>query len=90
MSGLKVYYVNFYTYWVLLITNMLGMHKSNEGLGCNSLLENTTVVLSEETIQMLFVSAHETNLALCIKYAAKKCVITKSLMCIEEDQSNTV
>ena len=89
MSGLNVYRVIFYTYGVL-ITNMLGMHKSNEGLGCNSLLENTTVVLSEETIQMLFVSAHETNLALCIKYAAKKCVITKSLMCIEEDQSNTV
>ena len=63
---------------MLLLTNMLGMHKSNEGLGCSSLLENTAVVLSEETLQMLFVSAQEANIALCIKYAVQKCVITKS------------
>jgi hypothetical protein len=57
---------------------MLGMHKSNQGLGCNSLLEHTAVVLSEETLQMLFISAQETNIGLCIKYAAKQCVIIKS------------
>jgi hypothetical protein len=74
-----------YTYRVLLFTSMLGMHKANEGLGCNSLLENTAVVLSEETLQMLFVSAQETNIELCIKYAAKECVITKShIVCKDE------
>ena len=55
---------------------MLGMHRSNEG--CDSLLANTASVLSEETLQMLFVSAQETNIALCVNYAAKQCVITKS------------
>ena len=60
--------------------DMLGMHKSHEGLGCSSLLENTAVVLSDETLQQLFVSAQETNLALCIKYAAQQCVITKSYL----------
>ena len=56
--------------------DMLGMHRSNEG--CNSLLASTAAVLSEETLQQLFVSAQETNLALCIKYAAQQCVITES------------
>ena len=45
------------------------MHKSNEG--CNSLLENTATVLSEEALQMLLVSAQETNMALCIKFATQ-------------------
>jgi len=44
-----------------------GMHRSNEG--CSSLLENTAAVLSEETLQMLFVSAQKTNVALCVRYA---------------------
>jgi hypothetical protein len=46
------------------------MHRSNEG--CNSLLENTAAVLSDETLQMLFVSAQEANIALCITYATRK------------------
>ena len=70
MSGWKVCIILLLYILVLLFTNMLGMHKSNEGLGCNSLLEKTAV-LGEETSQMLFVSAQETNIALlCIKYAA--------------------
>ena len=51
------------------------MHRSNEG--CNSLLANTAAVLSEETLQILFASAQEINVALCVNYAAKQCVITK-------------
>ena len=70
-----LYYVSLYAHRVLL-TSMLGLHKSNEG--CNSLLENMAAVLSEETLQMLFVSAQETNIALCIRFAARRCVITKS------------
>ena len=58
---------------------MLGMHKSNEG--CTSLLANTAAVLNEETLQMLFVSAQETNIALCINYAARQCVITPVTYC---------
>ena len=73
--------VIFYTYWVLLITNMPGMHKPNGGLGCDSLLENTVVILSEEALQILVVSAQETNIALCIKYATKKCVVTRVIYC---------
>ena len=73
LAGL--YYVFLSTYWVLVFTNMLGMHRSNEG--CNSLLENTAAVLSEETLQMLFVSAQETNIALCVNYATQQCVVTK-------------
>jgi hypothetical protein len=69
-------YLFLYTYWVLLFTNMLGMHRSNEG--CDSLLVNTAAVLHEETLQMLFVSAQETNIALCVNYAARECVITQS------------
>ena len=64
------------TYWILLFTNMLGMHRSNEG--CDNLLSHTAGVLSEEALQMLFVSAQETNVALCVNYAAKQCVITKN------------
>jgi hypothetical protein len=71
-----LYYVFLYTYWVLLFTNMLGMHRSNEG--CHNLLESTAAVLSDETLQLLFVSAQETNLALCIKCAAQQCVITEN------------
>ena len=73
--------VIFYTYWVPLITNMPGMHKSSGGPGCDSLLENTAVILSEETLQILIVSAQETNIALCIKYATKKCVVMKVTYC---------
>ena len=68
--------VLFYTYRVLLFTKMVGLHRSNEG--CNSLLENTAAVLSEEALQMLFVSAQETNIALCVSFAAEWYVITKS------------
>jgi hypothetical protein len=53
-----------------------GMHRSNEG--CHNLLESTAAVLSDETLQLLFVSAQETNLALCIKCAAQQCVITEN------------
>ena len=60
-------------------SHMLGMHRSNEG--CNSLLKTTAAVLSERTLQMLFVSAQETNIALCIKYAAQQCVLTKITCC---------
>ena len=70
-----LHYVFLSTHWVLLFTNMPDMHKSIEG--CHSLLETTATTLSEETLQMLFVSAQETNIALCMKYAAKQCVITK-------------
>ena len=70
-----LYYIFLYTCRVLLFTNMLGLHRSKEG--CNSLLESTAAVLSEETLQMLFVLAQETNIALCIRFAARECVITK-------------
>ena len=46
------------------------MHKSSEG--CNSLLESTAAVLDEETLQMLLVSAQETNMLLCLKYATQR------------------
>ena len=72
-----LYYIFLYAYRVLLFTNMPGLHRSSSE-GCKSLLENTAAVLSEETLQMLFVSAQETNIALCIRFAARKCVITKS------------
>ena len=73
-----MYYVFICTHHgrVLLFINMLGMHRSNEG--CSSLLENTAAVLSEETLQMLLVSAQKTNVALCVRYAARMCVMTKS------------
>ncbi|KAF8127827.1 GTP-binding protein [Boletus edulis] len=45
------------------------IHKGNEGH--NILLENTAAVLSDEVLQMLFVSAQETNIGLCVKYAAE-------------------
>jgi len=44
-----------------------GMHNSNEG--CGILLENTAGALDEEALQMLFVTAQETSIALCIRYA---------------------
>jgi len=50
-----------------------GLHRSNGG--CNSLLENTAAVLSEEALQMLFVSAQETNIALCVSFAARWVVL---------------
>ncbi|KAF8130212.1 GTP-binding protein [Boletus edulis] len=46
------------------------IHKANEG--CNILIENTASVLNDEALQMLFVSAQETNIALCIKYTAQR------------------
>ena len=69
-----LYYVFFVIYWILLFTNMLGLHRSN--WGCQSLLENTAATLSEETLQMLFVSAQETNIGLCISSAVQQCVMT--------------
>lgn len=65
-----LYYVFSYTYEVLLFIHMLDMHKSNEG--CNSLLENTADVLNDRALQMLFVSAQQTNITLCIKHAAQQ------------------
>ena len=56
--------------WGVPLTNILGMHKSNEG--CSSLLESTACVLDEESLQMLFVSAQETNVLLCLKYVAER------------------
>ena len=55
---------------------MLDMHRSNKG--CNSLFEHTAAVLSGEALKMLFVKAQETNVALCINYAAREWVITRS------------
>ncbi|KAF8438536.1 hypothetical protein L210DRAFT_3404172 [Boletus edulis BED1] len=46
------------------------IHKGNEG--CNILIENTALVLNDEALQMLFVSTQETNIALCVKYAAQR------------------
>lgn len=46
------------------------MHKSNEG--CIRLLEATTNVLSEETLQMLLISAQEANIVLCVRYAVQE------------------
>ena len=60
-----------------IIHYKLGMHKSNEG--SNKLLEVTAAVLSEETLQMLLVSAQETNLALCVKYATREYVLIRFL-----------
>lgn len=54
---------------------LAGMHRSNEG--CDGLLENTATVLSDEALRMLLVSAQETNIALCVKYAAQQWVIIK-------------
>jgi hypothetical protein len=49
---------------------MEGMHNSNEG--CNILLENTARVLDEKAVQLLFITAQETNIALCIRYAVRE------------------
>ncbi|KAF8119484.1 GTP-binding protein [Boletus edulis] len=46
------------------------IHKANQG--CNILIENTALVLNDEALQMLFVSTQETNIALCVKYAAQR------------------
>jgi len=46
-----------------------GMHNSNEA--CDILLENTAGALNEEALQISFVTAQETNIALCIKYAVR-------------------
>jgi len=48
---------------------MAGMHNSNEG--CNMLLETTARALNEKALQMLFVTAQEINITLCIKYAVQ-------------------
>ncbi|KAF8433947.1 hypothetical protein L210DRAFT_3454449 [Boletus edulis BED1] len=50
------------------------IHKGNEGH--NILVENTAAVLSNEVLQMLFVSAQETNIGLCVKYAAERVIIS--------------
>jgi len=44
-----------------------GMHNSNEG--CNTLLETTARALNKEALQLLFVTAQERSIALCIRYA---------------------
>ena len=49
---------------------MVGMHKSNEG--CRNLLEATTTILNGKALQMLLISAQETNIALCVKYAVRE------------------
>ena len=51
---------------------MVGMHKSNEG--CCNLLEATTTILDGKALQMLLISAQETNVALCVKYAVQEWV----------------
>ena len=76
MGGL--YHFFMYAYCVLSFIYMLGMHRSNGS--CNSLLETTAAALGEETLQMLIVSAQETNIALCINYAVQQCVIKKKLL----------
>lgn len=45
------------------------MNESDEG--CNILLEETAAALSNESLQMLLVSAQEKNIQLCIGYAVK-------------------
>ena len=55
---------------LVILSYTLGMDKSSEG--CKSLLEHTTNVLDEGALQMLLVSAQETNIGLCIKYAARQ------------------
>jgi len=49
-----------------------GMHNSNEG--CNTLLESTARCLNEEALQLLFVTAQETNIGLCVRYAVEDIV----------------
>ena len=55
--------------WVML-SQTQGMHKSNEG--CNTLLESTTNVLDDGALRMLLISAQETNIGLCVKYAVQE------------------
>ena len=69
VSGLKVVLHFLVCMLGTSLTNTLAMHKYNEG--CNSLLEKTASTLDEEALQMLLVSAQETNMALCIKYATQ-------------------
>ena len=49
---------------------MEGMHNSDEG--CKVLLENTAKALNEEALQVLFVTAQEKSIALCIRYAVRE------------------
>jgi len=49
-----------------------GMNNSTKG--CNILLEATARALNEETLQILFVTAQETNIALCIRYALEEII----------------
>ncbi|KAI9459530.1 hypothetical protein HD554DRAFT_2029220 [Boletus coccyginus] len=51
-----------------------GAHKSNEG--CSKLLEATTIVLNQEALQILLISAQEVNIALCVRYAVQRWVTT--------------
>ncbi|KAF8436219.1 hypothetical protein L210DRAFT_3407587 [Boletus edulis BED1] len=63
------------TYPLISSVRLESIHKANQG--CNILLENTASILSDEVLQMLFVSAQETNIALCVKYAAQWYVMIK-------------
>jgi hypothetical protein len=56
------------TFQLMEFTWMQGMHNSNEG--CNMLLERTAGALNEG-LQMLFVTAQETNTASCVRYAVE-------------------
>ncbi|KAF8438522.1 hypothetical protein L210DRAFT_3646773 [Boletus edulis BED1] len=66
----SLYYGFLDAHCVMPFTNMLDIHKANQG--CNILIENTALVLNDEALQMLFVSTQETNIALCVKYAARR------------------
>jgi len=46
-----------------------GMDKSTKG--CNIILDNTAKALDEDALQMLFVAAQQTNVALCVRYAVQ-------------------
>jgi len=48
------------------------MHNSNEG--CNTLLETTARALNKEALQLLFVTAQERSIALCIRYAIRNVI----------------
>ena len=56
--------------WLTECALLQGMHNSNEG--CDVLLEKTAGALNEEALQMLYVTAQETNIALCVRYAVQE------------------
>jgi len=49
-----------------------GMQTSNEG--CSILLENTAGALNDEALQVLFVTAQERSIALCMRYAIQNVI----------------